>query len=130
MPLSRFFPVVLGGALAVAPTAFAKDAPQSTGSYKSFDALTATVWRTDGRRGVLSVQGGLDIRDATLRARAAAVAPVLRDAYVWALNVYAQSLGPGTPPDADQIGMRLQRATDGVLKRPGAKVLLGTVLVN
>jgi hypothetical protein len=118
-------------AFALAPAAFAKEAPkQSTATYNSFDALTATVWRTDGRRGVLTVQGGLDVHDAALRARAAAFGPVLRDAYVRALNVYAQSLVPGAVPDVDQIGMRLQRATDGVLKRPGAHVLLGTVLVN
>ena len=58
------------------------------------------------------------------------MAPLLRDAYISALNVYAQSLVPGSPPDVDQIALRLQRATDTVLRRPGARVLLGTVLVN
>jgi hypothetical protein len=118
-------------ALAAGPAALAKDAPKgNTATYTSFDALTATIWRTDGRRGVLTVQGGLDVADPALRAKAAASGPVLRDAYVRALNVYAQSLVPGSVPDIDQIGMRLQRATDGVLHRPGARVLLGTVLAN
>ena len=109
----------------------AKDAPKtSTLTYSSFDALTATVFRPDGRRGVLTVQGGLDVKDPTLRVRAAASQPRLRDAYIRALTVYAASLIPGAPPDVDQIGMRLQRATDGVLHRGGARVLLGTVLVN
>ena len=109
----------------------AKDAPKgNTATYTSFDALTATIWRTDGHRGVLTVQGGLDVQDATLRARAAQSAPLLRDAYVRALNVYAQSLVPGAPPDVDQISLRLQRATDAVLHRPGARLLLGTVMAN
>ena len=109
----------------------AKDAPKlNTLTYTSFDALTATVSRSDGRRGVLTVQGGLDVKDPALRARAAASQPRLRDAYIRALSVYAASIIPGAPPDVDQIGMRLQRATDDVLHRPGARVLLGTVLVN
>jgi len=33
-------------------------------------------------------------------------------------------------PNADQIAQLLQRATDRVLGRPGAKLLLGTVMVN
>ncbi len=113
------------------PTAWAKDAPKlNTLTYTSFDALTATVLRSNGRRGVLTVQGGLDVKDPTLRTRAAASQPLLRDAYIRALSVYAASLTPGSPPDVDQIGMRLQRATDAILRRPGARVLLGTVLVN
>ena len=109
----------------------AKDAPKTnTLTYTSFDALTATVFRSDGRRGVLTVQGGLDVPDPALRARAAASQPRLRDAYIRTLSVYASSLVPGAPPDVDQIGLRLQRATDGVLHRSGARVLLGTVLVN
>ena len=132
-PLRLARPLVLAAALALAfgGTAQAKEAAkQSTATYASFDALTATIWRTDGRRGVLTVQGGVDVPDPALRARASASAPLLRDAYISALNVYAQSLVPGSPPDVDQIALRLQRATDTVLRRPGARVLLGTVLVN
>ena len=126
-------PVLIAAAFALSasPAAFAKEAvKQNTTTYTSFDALTATVWRSDGRRGVLTVQGGVDVQDAAFRARAAAYAPLLRDAYVRALNVYAQGLTPGAPPDIDQLSMRLQRATDAVLHRTGARVLLGTVLVN
>ena len=127
----RRLAVVAVLALTAAAPALAKDASkQNTATYTSFDALTATIRRPDGRRGVLTIQAGLDVQDAALRARAAAFAPVLRDAYVRVLNVYAQGLIPGAAPDVDQIGMRLQRATDGVLRRPGARFLLGTVLVN
>ncbi len=103
---------------------------QNTATYTAFDALTASVRHANGRPGVLTVQGGLDVQDPVLRGRAAASGPLLRDAYVRTLSVYAAALVPGALPDIDQIGLRLQRATDQVLHRPGAKVLLGTVLVN
>ena len=102
----------------------------NTATYTAFDALTANIRRVDGRRGVLTVQGGLDVKDPALRARATLSTPLLRDAYVRALSLYAASLAPGSPPDIDQIALRLQRATDDVLGRPGARLLVGTVMVN
>ena len=102
----------------------------NTATYTTFDALTANVERTNGRRGVLTVQGGLDVTDPALRTRVKVSGPLLRDAYVRTLSVYGASLTPGAPPDIDQIALRLQRATDLVLGRPGARVLLGTVIVN
>ena len=42
----------------------------------------------------------------------------------------AQSVPPGAPPNPAIIATALQRATDQVLGKPGAKLLLGTVLVN
>ena len=126
------FALALAASLALAggPVLAKEAAKQNTTTYTSFDALTATVWRTDGRRGVLTVQGGVDVPDPRLRARTSASAPLLRDAHIRALNVYAQSMVPGALPDVDQIAMRLQRATDAVMHQPGARLLLGTVLVN
>jgi hypothetical protein len=43
---------------------------------------------------------------------------------------YAASLKPGAPPDPDAVGRALQRIADDTLKRPGAVVLLGTILIN
>jgi hypothetical protein len=43
---------------------------------------------------------------------------------------YAGSLGPGSAPNADYLSRELQRQTDLVLGRPGARLLLGTILVN
>ncbi len=118
-------------ALACAAQAVARGSTKlNTATYTAFDALTASVRHANGRLGVLTVQGGLDVQDPALRARTAASGPLLRDAYVRTLSVYAAALEPGSPPDIDQIGMRLQHATDQVLHRPGARVLLGTVLVN
>ena len=79
---------------------------------------------------MLTVQGGLDVKDPALRIRATQSAPLLRDAYVRTLSIYGASMSPGSAPDIDQIALRLQHATDQVLRKPGAKVLLGTVIVN
>jgi hypothetical protein len=86
--------------------------------------------RPGGRRGVLQVEAGLDVPDGGLRGRAEASQPRLRDAYVRFLLTYANSMPAGTPPNPEIIGTALQRATDQVLGKPGAKLLLGTILVN
>ena len=43
---------------------------------------------------------------------------------------YAPTLAAGQPPNPDVIGAMLQRATDRTLGRPGAKLLLGAILIN
>lgn len=99
-------------------------------SYIQFDTLTATVFRPDGSRGVLTVEAGVDVPDAGLRSLASLSQPRLRAAYVELLETYAGSLSPGAPPDADYIAQQMQAATNRVLGRPGARLLLGTILIN
>jgi hypothetical protein len=103
---------------------------ESTSTYTQLDGLTATVLRSDGRRGVLSVQAGLDAPDPKLHALVAKSIPRLRDAYVQVMATYGAGLAPGAPPNPDMMSQQLQRATDRILGRPGARFLLGTVLVN
>lgn len=99
-------------------------------TYIQFPTLTATILRTTGRRGVLTVETGLDVPDGKLREIAFVSQPRLRDAYVRFLQTYAQGLGPGTLPDAEILSTALQRSTDQVLGRPGARLLLGTIIAN
>jgi hypothetical protein len=116
-----------------APVHAAEKAERKKGgglSYTQFPALTATIVRPDGRRGVLSVEAGIDCPDPAVKARADLLEPRLRDAYVQFLGVYAAALAAGSLPDADQIGAGLQRRTDAVVGRPGARLLLGSILVN
>ena len=125
--------LALGPPLAAPAFAKAEHAERKKGgglSYTQFPALTASVFRGDGRRGVLSVEAGVDCPDAAVKARADLLGPRLRDAYVQYLAAYAAGLAPRTAPDADQIAAALQRKTDVVMGRPGAKLLLGTILVN
>lgn len=99
-------------------------------SFIQLAMLTSTVVRGDGRRGVLTVETGLDIADGKLREAAQLAQPRLRAAFVQVLQTYATGLAPDSPPNPDVIGFQLQRATDRVLGKPGAKLLLGAILVN
>ncbi len=120
--------------LALAPAGVqAEDAKKKGGglSYIQLPALTATIIRGDGRRGVLTVETGVDVPgNAALHNRADASQPRLRAAYLLVLQAYASGLGAGSAPDADYISRQLQRETDRVLGQPGAKLLLGTILAN
>lgn len=125
-------------ALAASATPLAASAAASTEekkkgggiTYIQFHTLTATVFRADGRRGVLTVEAGIDVADQALRDRANISQPRLRAAYVQFLETYAGSLAPGAPPDADYVARSLQQQTNNVLGRPGAKLLIGTILIN
>ena len=99
-------------------------------SYIQFRTLTATVFRASGRRGVLTVEAGIDVPDGGLRDRANISQPRLRAAYIQFLETYAGSLSPGAPPDADYVARSLQQQTNNVLGRAGAKLLIGTILIN
>lgn len=98
--------------------------------YLKMKPMAAIAFRPDGSRGSLMIESGLYVKDEKLRARAQAMTPRLRDAYVTSVQSYARTLGPNTPPDADRMGLQLQRETDRVLGKPGAKLLLGTIMIN
>lgn len=102
-------------------------APQP--SYMRLPTITANVRRADGRRGVMTVETGLDAPDAALRARVAQSAPRLRAAYAAVVQTAANALLPGHPPDVERLVVSLQAATDTALGRRGARLLIGTVMV-
>ena len=133
--MNRAALIVLSAALLLAAgPALASEKPAKEGAptshYVEFSTLTATVLRPDRRRGVMAVDASLDIPDAALRARAVSLTPRLRAAYSQALNVYAASLPPGRPADPEYLIREMQRQTDAAIGRPGAKFLLGSILVN
>ncbi len=99
-------------------------------SYLQLPTLTATIMRPDGRRGVLTVETGIDIPNTDQRAKADLLIPRFRAGFVQALQIYASGLSPATAPNAEFIARELQRETDRVLGGPGGKLLLGTILVN
>jgi len=99
-------------------------------SYIQIEPLTATTTVTSGRRGVLTVETGVDIPDDKLRAYCQQSLPRLRAAYVQVVQIYAAGLPPRTPPNADFLSRELQRETDRVLGKKGARLLLGAILVT
>ena len=102
-------------------------APQA--SFLRLPTITANVRRPGGRLGVMTVEAGVDTPDATLRARVAQSAPRLRAAYAAAVQQSASALLPGTPPDVERLVAQLQAATNRVMGRAGARLLIGTVMV-
>ena len=99
-------------------------------SYIPLDSVSATVIRRDGRRGVLSVETGLDIPSPPLHDFALKVTPRLKAAFVQAVQIYGAGMTPGLPPNVDFLSRELQRQTDLTLGQVGARLLLGSVLVT
>jgi len=99
-------------------------------SFIQIDTITATVMRMNGRRGTMTVETGVDVPDATLHARAEASTPRLMAAFSDTVRTYAAGLPAGAVPNADYLSRELQRQADAVLGKPGAKLLLGTIIVN
>ena len=133
-PMNRRALVPLVLALAASPALVHADEERKKkgggASYIQLDTLVATTTRLDGRRGVLTVEVGIDVADGALHARAAQSTPLLHANYAEVVRVYAAGLPPGSLPNADYIARELQRQTDMTLGRPGARLLLGAVLVN
>lgn len=104
-------------------------APAPQASYLALPTITANVRRRDGRRGVMTVETGIDTPDAALRVRVAQSAPRLRAAYAAVVQQSANTLLPGAPPDVERLVAQLQAATNTVMGRAGARLLIGTVMV-
>jgi len=119
-------------ALAVTRPAGAAEEKKKAGglTYIQINTLTGTTNRGGGRRGVLTVECGIDVADDKLRDYANKSLPRLRAVYVQTVQTYAAGLPAGSLPSVEFIGRELQRQTDQVLGRPGARLLLGAVLVN
>ena len=104
-----------------------------TGGGETFvlvPTTAGTVMNNGGRRGVLSLQSGIDVPDSALKERATASVPRLRAAFAQVIQTYAANLSAGALPDADYLARELQRQTDLILGRPGARFLLGSIIVT
>lgn len=108
-------------------TSEGSSAPQA--SYLRLPTITANVMRPGGRRGVMTVETGVDTPDAALRARVAQSLPRLRAAYAAVVQQSAGALLPGAPPDVERLVAQLQAVTNTTMGRAGARLLIGTVMV-
>lgn len=136
--------LVLALSLAVAPAAFAASSKGKGGpndeaarritvaeSYLPQFGLSATVSANYARAGMIMVDAGLDVPDATLRGKLAKAGPRVRDALRTALAEYANThYRPGAAPDPDTIARMMQFAIDREAGQAGAKVLLANVMVQ
>jgi len=99
-------------------------------TYFALQPLTAVAVRRDGRRGVLTVEAGIQADDAKLMERAQQSTPRLRAAFAQVLMSYAAGMRRGDPPDVDYLGREMQKSADHVLGKSGTRVLLGSALMN
>ena len=86
-----------GSAAAAAPASDSGGAPAN--SYINLNSINGSVTRASGRRGVLTVDVGVDVPDMDLRATAASAGPRLRAEMVQVVQTFAAGLRPGEPPD-------------------------------
>lgn len=99
-------------------------------SYLRVAALTAGVSLPSGRRGVITVEPGVDAADPALRVKVEQSLPRLRAGWFAVLQRYAAGLRPGAAPNADQLARQMQAETDRILGARGAKFLIGSVLIH
>ena len=99
-------------------------------SFTPLRTLTANVARADGRRGVFTVEAGVDAPDPGLHQRVLQSTPRLMNAYAATVQTFAAALRPEQVPDLDLLSQRLQADTDRVLGGRGARLLLGACIVN
>lgn len=100
-------------------------------SYVMIDPIYTSIMDGDQPLGLLMVGIGLDIPNAELRDRAVQNMPMLRDGYVRTLMTFtATSVRYWRQPDVAEIADRLQRVTDRMLGRPGARILLAQVAMR
>jgi hypothetical protein len=131
--LTALLAVAAGAPLAARPVqARAEEKKKKSGGedYIPIETLTGATNKVGGRRGVLTVECGLSVPDQKLRERAELSLPRLRAAYVQVVLIYAAGLPSGAPPNAEFIVTALQRQTDLVLGRPGARLLIGAIVAN
>ena len=106
-----------------------KKSEAGNASFVALSPATGVIPRRDGRRSTLTVEIGIDVPDRELRERAVLSRPRLTAAHNEVVRTAARSLLPGRVPDIEALGRSLQTATDAVLGRPGATLLLGSVIV-
>lgn len=100
-------------------------------SFVPMDPMYATILDNGRPVGLLLVAVGLSIANDDLRGEAEHALPVLRDAYLRNLMGFAAvAVRPWQQPDVAVIAARLQRVTNRVLRKDGAQVLLGQVMIR
>ena len=100
-------------------------------SYVMIEPIYASILDGTRPRGLLLVEFGLDVPDASLRERVNQALPALRDAYVRGLLTYAATaVRAWRQPSVDDIANRMQAITDRSLGKKGAQVLMAQTAIR
>lgn len=93
--------------------------------------VTATIMHAMRPAGLLQVDAGLVVPDSALRTRVQGLGPVLRAAWRAAAQDYVnRQYTRGRVPDARLMAQSLQAATDRVVGRPGAQVVMISLIAR
>jgi len=123
--------IALSTAVVGAPAVASEPKKKGGGpGYTQFPMLNVFTASQGGRHGNLSLDMGLYANDPKMVDRIKLYMPRLKDAYISRLQAYAANLTPSSMVDADYLATQLQSATDAVLGQKGAKVLIGSILLN
>jgi flagellar basal body-associated protein FliL len=100
-------------------------------SYVIIDPLYSSILDGAKPRGLLMIELGLDVPEANFRERVSAALPVLRDAYVRSMTIYAATaVRVWRQPNVADIANRLQAITDRIMGRSGARVLMAQTAIR
>lgn len=124
---------LLAACLGFAPAAAEGGGHRSTSSetYVELTGLATAVVARGRTAGILQVVAGVEASDAEVHERVLELQPRVQAACMEGLSAYAGDMYiAGTAPDADMIESMMQSRVDAAIGRPGARVLLGMVIVH
>ncbi len=98
--------------------------------YVRMRSLNVNVLRSSGARTVVTTELGIYVTDPTLLTRVDASTPRLQAAFGQVVQGYMVGLPVGAPPNADYLAQLMQKETDRIVGQRGAKLLLGTIIIN
>jgi hypothetical protein len=100
-------------------------------SYVMVEPIYASILDGVTPRGLLLVEICLDVPDEGLRTQVNRSLPLLRDAYVRNMMVYAaNAVRPWRQPSVEDIARRLQTVTDQTMGQAGARVLMAQTAIR
>ncbi len=99
-------------------------------NYTQVPMITVFTQAGSYHHGTMSVEVGLYADDPKMTAKVALYMPRLQDAYVSRLQAYAANLNARSLVDTDYLSAQLQAATNQILGQTGARVLLGSIMLN
>ena len=101
----------------------------SAGGYVRYPTITATTIRSDGRRGVMTVETGVDTPDAAAKLRAEQSQPRMRAVFNILVQREANTLLPGGVPNVERLHGQLQAAVNIIMGQRTSRLLIGTVMI-
>ena len=122
-------PLALAATPALASSGGGGGGGSSTSTVLRYPTITANTFTSDGRRGVMTVETGVDIADPALLLRAQQSQPRVRAVFNILVQREAATLLPGQPPNVDRLSRQFQSAMNIILRQRGARLLIGTVMV-